>query len=197
LLAPDKGGIVTITLPDNGGHCVPVFSTPVRAADYVQTLLATGPQVQYLCSSPLQILCMVRDVERAGIKSLALDRCPRCSVFCAVDCKSIKTADDAITSWAIAKATELARAELYFAYARKAASRGQLEVARGVTLEAVGHVSMEDPRLHLLLGQIAVARGDRAQLAEANTFLQFLGFQPFQRKLEQVARSGIPDFADL
>jgi hypothetical protein len=187
---------LTITLPDNDRRCLAVFSTPVRAIDYFHTLLATVPHVRYLCSSPLQLVGMLGDVERAGIGSLALDRCPRCLVFCAFDCKSIKTADDAITIWAIAKATHLARAELYFAYAREAARRGEFEVACGVALEAVGHVSLEDPRLHLLLGEIAVAQGDRAQLAEANIFLQFFGFEPFRRKLEQVARSGTPDFAD-
>src|SRR5262245_51450303 len=49
LLARDEGGVVTITLPDKGRLCVPLFSTPWRAADYVQTLLTTGPEVQYLC----------------------------------------------------------------------------------------------------------------------------------------------------
>jgi hypothetical protein len=196
LLAPDEGGVVTITLPDNAGQCVAVFSTPVRAADYVQTLLATGPRVQYLASSPLEVLCMLRDLERAGAESFALDPCPRCGIFSTVGCQSIKTAHDAITIWGIAKATEQARAELYYAYAREAACQGQIEVACSVALEAVGHVTLEDPRFHLLLGQIALARGDRAQFDEASAFLQLLGFERFQRKLEEVARSGIADFAD-
>src|SRR3954469_23559685 len=33
LIAANKRGIVTMTLPDDGGRCVPVFSAPVRAAD--------------------------------------------------------------------------------------------------------------------------------------------------------------------
>ena len=39
LLEANGSGVVTITLPDHSGRCLPVFSTPFRAFDYVQTLL--------------------------------------------------------------------------------------------------------------------------------------------------------------
>src|SRR2546423_2122178 len=44
LLAANGGGFVVVSLPD-GDQCLPVFSTPVRAGDYVQTVLADGPSV--------------------------------------------------------------------------------------------------------------------------------------------------------
>jgi hypothetical protein len=51
LLDPDSG-FVSLNLP-NGSRCVPIFSTPFRAADYRYTLLSRGPRLQYLCTSPV------------------------------------------------------------------------------------------------------------------------------------------------
>src|SRR5260370_4580278 len=107
-------GVVTITLPDHDGRGLPVFSTPFRAFDYVQTLLPSGPAVRYLSSSPLQLVQMLRDIEASGIKALALDRCPRCSIFTTVGTCSLKTSDDLIGLWCIFKATLLPRGNLYF-----------------------------------------------------------------------------------
>jgi|SRR5580693_6707947 hypothetical protein len=164
LLEARGKGVVTITLPDNDGRCLPIFSTPFRAFDYVQTLLTTGPPVRYLSSSPPQLIQMLRDVEAIGIKTLALDRCPRCSIFTSFDTYSLKTPDDLIGTWCIFKAAELARAHLYYSYALEAARAGRIETARDVALETVGHVNLENPRPHLLLGQLAVRRsGTRHQ----------------------------------
>lgn len=109
LLEAQGSGIVTINLPDHSGQCLPVFSTPFRAFDYVQTRLASGPAVRYLSSSPLQLVQMLRDIEASGIEALALDRCPRCSIFTTVGTCSLQTTDDLIGLWCIFKATLLAR----------------------------------------------------------------------------------------
>lgn len=193
LLEANGSGVVYITLPA-GGRCLPVFSTPVRAFDYVRTLLATGPTVRYLHSSPVQLAQMLRDVEAIEIKTLALDRCPRCSIFTNVGTPSLKAADDLIGVWSIFKATELARLNLYFSYALEAARAGRIETARDVAMETVGHVSPEDPRPHLLLGELAVKLRDRKLLREARAFLRFLNLDRWERKLEQVEQSGSPDF---
>jgi hypothetical protein len=194
LLSGDKG-VVTVNLPD--GQCLPIFSTPFRAADYRRTQLASGSPVQYLSTSPRQVVGMLRDLERLGIKSLVLDRCPRCSILTIVQSVSIKTSDDAIGWWAIIKATELSRANLYLTYALHACRAGWLVLAREVALETVGHVTLEDPRLHLLLGQIGLGLGDRTLLHEAGEFLGFLRADAWSRKLEQAVRTGSPDFADF
>ena len=68
-------------------------------------------------------------------------------------------------------------------------------LARDVALEAVGHVTMEDPRLRLLLGQVAIRLGDRRLLGEAKAFLDFFNFEPWRRKLGEVEESGVLDFA--
>src|SRR5260370_25555135 len=81
LLEAKASGVVTLTLPDDDGRHLPVFSTPLRAFDYVQTLLARGPAVRYLYSSPLELVQMFHDIEAIGIKTLALDRCTRLSSF--------------------------------------------------------------------------------------------------------------------
>lgn len=107
------------------------------------------------------------DVEQRGVKSLTIDRCPRCSIFVATEISGLQWAQDLLNVWAIHKATELARLDLYFAYALKSARAGQLAAARDVALEIVGHVSLEDPRPHLFLGELGVALGEPALVNEA------------------------------
>jgi len=92
------------------------------------------------------------------------------------------------------EATEFARLDLYLDHARVAARAGQLDVARNVAFETVGHVSLEDPRAHMLLGQIAVALRDRRLFREAKGFLQFLRLGAWERRLDEASRSGTPDF---
>jgi hypothetical protein len=108
----------------------------------------------------------------------------------------MRTPGDVITIWAIQKAAEILRAELYLAYASGLARRGRLDAARDVALETVGHVTMANPRVHFLLGQLAVGLDDRPLLREAATFLRAFGFQPWVDKLGRVVRSGSPDFAE-
>jgi hypothetical protein len=195
LLEANGSGVVYITLPpEDGGRCLPVFSTPFRAFDYVQTLLPTGPAVRYLRSSPLQLATMLHDIEAIGIKTVALDRCSRCSIFTTVGAPM--TSDDLIGLWAIFKGTQLVRGNLYFSYALEAARAGRIEIARDVALETVGHVDLEDPRPHLLLGQLAVKLKDQELLREARNFLRFLKLDPWERKLDRVVQCGSPDFED-
>ena len=197
LLGSKPNGLVTITLPDDGGPCLPLFSTPLRAADYVRTLLHSGPSVRYLSSSPLELVRMLRDVETAGIEALVLDRCPRCPSFTAISTASLKTPEDLISVWRIVKATELARVNLYHTFALEAARAGQIETARDVAFETVGHVTLEDPRPHLLLGQIAVRLRDRKLLRQAKAFLAFLKAERWEQMLDQAAESGSTDFEEL
>ena len=194
LLATDEGGVLTATLPESEDRCLPVFTTPYRAADYIRTLLTSGPRLQFLSSSPSEFVRMLADLRQAGIHWFAIDRCPRCDVFSTTNSESVITAEDAIVLWSISKATELARLDLYLDYAQVAARAGQFDLSRDVALETVAHVSLEDPRPHLLLGQIAVALQDQGLLREARTFLQFLNLRSWEDKLDKAIKSGSPDF---
>ncbi len=194
LLGTGQGGVMTMTLPESGAPCLPIFSTPFRAADYIRTVHLPGARVRYLSSSPLEVVKMLRDLRRMRIDEFALDPCPRCSGFTIIASKSVKTADEAIDIWCIWKATELARMDLYLDHARASARAGQLEVARDVAYETVAHVNFEDPRAHLLLGEIAVSVRDRTLLREARRFLQFFGLDSWERRLDTAIRSGSPDF---
>lgn len=194
LLDASQQGVVTMALPDRESPCLPIFSTPFRAADYIRALLARGPAVKYLSSSPLELVGMLRDLRGMGIEHFALDRCPRCNIVTTIGCASITTADDAIKCWAIWKATELARLDLYLSHAQASARAGGLEAARDVVLETIAHVSLDDPRAHLLLGQIAVAIQDRPMFREAKAFLQFFKLNSWERRLDEADRSGAPDF---
>ena len=84
---------------------------------------------------------------------------------------------------------------LYLRYARDLAQDGQLKVAREITLETVGHVSMEDPEPHFLLGQIAIAMEDQVLLHEAKNYLQYFKHSTWERKLDEIVKIGYPEFS--
>ena len=103
-----RGGVVTIPVPESDAMCLPVFSTPLRAADYARTLLASSFRLKYLASSPLQFTRMLRDLEKTTVNAFTVDRCPRCSILTSVGVGTITCAADVGRTWAIFKATELA-----------------------------------------------------------------------------------------
>jgi hypothetical protein len=138
---------------------------------------------------------MLRDFEDSGVESVALGRCPRCAILSIIGSRSIKDPNDAVVIWAITKASELARTELYLTYALASARAGHLELARDVGLEAVGHTAMEDPRLHLLLGQVGIGLGDGILLKEAKAFLDYFKKEAWRRCLDQNEESGVTDYA--
>lgn len=178
---PAHGGPLTLQLTDSAQACLLVFSSPVRAADYKRVLFAMSPagreigELRFWRFSPSDFVEILSEFRQSpGIEQFALDRCPRCDVFTAND-SDVQSAENAIQIWAIFKATEHARAELYGHYATSAARRGDLELARDVALEIVGHVTPDDSRAHLLLGKVAAALDDEALRQEATAWLRFLG----------------------
>jgi len=180
-------------MPD-GGQCLPVFTAPVRAADYIDVCLNRAPRPQYFVQSATGLLRLLHDPGAAAIRSVTLDRCPRCQEFVRVETHSLKTSSDLITLWSICQATKLARIDLYVGYARKLAQGDLWEVARQVAFEAVAHVAVEDPRPHLLLGQLGVALGDKVTFREATAFLRLLKFDAWERQLNKDAASGSREF---
>jgi hypothetical protein len=190
----DNGRSVLTIERKKDSHCMPVFSSPFRAANYVRTLLASGPPVAYLSSSPLELLAMFRDFRQVGIDEFTLDRCPLCEAFCTIPTASMSTTDDVITCWSIYKSIEMARLERFLSYAQAAARAEQFYTARDVLLEAAAHVGVEDPRLHLALGQVAVALYDSKMLHEAKAFLRFFKLKEWEHRLNQISRWSDYDF---
>ena len=188
LVSDNAQKVVTIERT-KGSHCMSVFSSPFRAADYVRTLLASGPPVAYLTSSPLELLAMFRDLREVGIDQFTLDRCPRCEAYCAISTTSVTTTDDVINCWSIHKSMKLARLEQFLKYAQTAARAEQFYTARDVLLEAAVHVDAEDPRLHWAMGQVAVALYDSELLGEAKSFFRFFKLNSWASQLDQIAQS--------
>ena len=171
-----------------GSHCLVVFSSRVRAAEYMRTLLPSE-SVNYLSSSPLELVTLLRDAREVGIDGFTLDRCPRCDTFNVISNASTITIDDIITCWSVVKAMELARLELHLTYAQACARAQQFYSARDVLLEAAAHVSLEDPRLHWSLGQVAVALYDDELLREVKSFLRFFELKSWEGRLDRIAES--------
>src|SRR5262245_21082914 len=190
-----KRGLLTIVAPDRKGRCLLLFSSLWRAADYAQVRLSSwGSLHHYLSTTPEGAVRMLSDCARNGIASFAIDRCPRCTVFAAVKIAADLNANQLVEFWSVSKGYQCVRADLYFEYALQSARDGRLQAARDVALEAVGHVTLEDPRFHLLLGQLALKTRDRHLLREAETFLRALRADVWTRKLDDLKRSRNPDF---
>ncbi len=188
LIEGRKGGVLTMT-PAIGRSCLLIFSTPFRALDYARTARSSWMRTGLMTVTPTQLVVMLEDLGRAGVEQFALDRCPRCDPFIAFAGASIATAQDAINCWSVLKSTELARMELYLHYAQAAARAGDIDEAYEVVLETLAHVSFDDPRAHLLLGQIAIALHHRPTLQEAKAFLRFFNLVAWERQLDEVVKS--------
>jgi len=133
---------------------------------------------------------MLGDLRRSrAIQDFAMDVCPHCLTFPAIQIKELMTPDDILKIWSICKSAELARESLYFTHAKEAAERGDQQEAREIALEAIQHVTMESARLHLLLGKIAVSLKDKDLLRDARTFLEFLHAEQALRELHAIEQS--------
>lgn len=182
-------GFFTITLP-NSIPCLLSFSSPIRAAEYAR-VHARRLRLKYLSSSALEFAQLLGDLQRSGaVRDFAIDVCPHCLTFPALQIKELITAADVLQIWAICKSGELARESLYFARAKEAAERGDLQEAREIALEAIQHVTTESARLHLLLGKTAVSLNEKDLLRDARMFLEFLHAEQALRELQEVERSG-------
>ena len=193
ILAGNSQSVLTMQRSENS-HCMPVFSSPVRAMVYTRTLPASEPTITYLFSSPLELLTMLRDLRQVGIDQFTLDRCPRCEEYCAIYTASMTTTDDLINCWSVSKSIELARMEQFLSYAQAAARAEQFYSARDALLEAAAHVSVEDPRLHLALGHVAVRLYDTEMLREAAAFLRYFKLESWEQRLDQISMSGRRDY---
>jgi hypothetical protein len=191
LAGPDA--FITLPRPDRTGQIALVFTSAFRAADYARTLLRTADPPQYLACTPEQVVRVLQDLARAGVGSFVVDRCPRCDIATVLGNNGQKGVADVLKLWAIWKATEFARGELYESYALRAARDGDLLTALDVTLEAIGHIAMDEPRRHLLLGELAIGLGDRPLVGEARAFLRFLNRPDLDEKLAEDERAGRPD----
>ena len=128
---------------------------------------------------------MVRELREAGLASVTFDRCPRCDILMTFKTSADVSASNVLTMCTIQKSTQIARLDLYYLFAREAARSGNVDVARDVGLETVGHVSMEDPRLHILLGKLGKLLGDQRLSHDAQTFLAYFGVENWKHEVNE------------
>jgi len=167
-------GLLQLRQDNFPGPCLLMFSTPLKAEDYARVQVPKE-KYHFFCSSAAETAKVVQHFrEHAGSTHVALDRCPRCNIITVVDNKGLNNGEKVVDLRRIHQATELARCGLYFDYAQEAARAGDLETARDVALELVGHVTMEDARTHLLLGKLGIAMRDGQMMRDARAFLVFL-----------------------
>jgi hypothetical protein len=165
-------GPLTFGGPD-GQRCVPVFTSPVAAADYQRLLLHDVPPLHVLVSNARQFVRFMGDVQPV-VSQVAIDRCPRCPTVATVSVSVVRAPDDAIRLWSMFAATKMTRLELYVRLAEKAYAAGQLERARDLALATVAHVMADDPQPHRLLSEVAAKLGDTQLRGEAERYLAYL-----------------------
>jgi hypothetical protein len=167
-------------------------------------------KTQYMVSSAQQFLKMLRDVEPIGVKQIEFNRCPRFAAhegarvgtmrfteneWASIATRALQTPDDVVEIWSVHCAKQRALVELYVAFGLKEARAGRLDVARDVGLWCVGHITLSEPRAHLLLGQAALGLHDRALFDEAKAFLKHLHDDERARALDRANAGGAPDFS--
>lgn len=181
-LLSGPSGFFTVTLPDSN-PCLLIFSTPLRAADYAR-IHGASLQLKYLSSTPGELAQMLTDLSRnSAIQRFALDVCPYCLTFPVLTFSSRLTPAAVVKIWSIHKSGELARESVYFARASQAVAGGNFQEAKETALEAIQHITMESPRLHLLLGKVALFLGEKEVFCEARAFLEFLQAEQPLREL--------------
>ncbi|MFN8589025.1 MAG: hypothetical protein U0704_14635 [Candidatus Eisenbacteria bacterium] len=186
--------LATFAMPDTGERAALFFSSPLRAADYKDHMGRDGAGAEIPMLTMTGFLQMLRDLEGAGVKHFAFDRCPRCTGAAVAETGTVQSPDDAWAARCRYKGAEIAREKLYFEFALDASRAGHLEEAREVALHAIGHITFEDPNMHLLLGQVGVALADTALASDALAMLRFLKAEPYAAKLSTVMEIGAADF---
>jgi hypothetical protein len=187
-------GLLELQLPE--GKCLLVFSTMVRAADYISVQVPDIiDQLAFFSSTPRNAVQVIQHFrQHAGISLLALDRCPRCNIFATLNACSMDTPANLIGAWAISVSREIGRRDLYWNHARSLAREGKLLSARDLALEMVGHVTPADARTHLLLGKLAIRLKDRELYGEVRDFLEFLGEPGAVRELQTMEKTSAWQF---
>lgn len=186
--------LATFAMPDTGGRAALFFSSPLRAADYKDHMGTEGAAAEIALLTLEQFAKTLRDLEGAGLQHFSFDRCPRCTGATVVESAGVQSADDAWAARARFKGAEMASEKLHFQFALDASRAGHLEEAREVGLHAVSHVTIEDPNMHLLLGQVGVALADTTLANDALAMLKFLQAAPYVAKLSTVIEIGAADF---
>jgi len=187
-LLSGASGVFTLILP-NSEPCLLTFSTPLRAEAYAR-LHAGSHSLKYLASTPEEFAQMLNDLRsNSPIESVALDVCPYCLNFPALNIECLLTPGQVVELWAIHKSGELARECLFFNQANDACACGDFQLAKATIFEAVQHVTAESPRLHLLLGKVALSLGDKDLFREVKTVLRFLQADYFIQELLAAEKS--------
>ena len=187
-------GVIMLRNPDGDGQSLLIFSSQFRCLDYGMTQMADLTMVRLLPQNLRQIVELLRKVENADVRHFVLDRCPRCSYALVVRTEPFQTPEEFRELFIHQKATELARQELYFEFAIYSAQNGNTQLALDVALETVGHVTMEHPNIHYLIGQLAVSLKRPSLLEEARAFLRFLKAEDYLEQLRISEATGQPNF---
>lgn len=184
-------GLLRLDFPPPQGLCLLVFTSMWRAADYINVRIPDlCDRAEFFASTARETPNVIRHFrQHAGISSIALDRCPRCDIFACLGAEAMESAEKLIQAWRISLATQFARRDLYWSYARSAARDDKPLTARDVALELVGHVTPVHAPTHFLLGKLAIRLQDRHLLREARSFLDFLGEPAAVQELTVLAKT--------
>jgi hypothetical protein len=194
-LLPGNRGIASVQTREGAmRRCAVFFSSATRLADYAQLLLS-GIELAEVRFTAGEFVESMRTLESGGIQQFTLDRCPRCWNFAVASTGSVRTADDAIAHWSFVKAVEYARADFYFQLAEQMLAAGDYLGVRNLALQAVLHVTLEDPRFHLMLVEVGQRMNDQTLIDEARLTLKQMKIPAKGDLLRQATAFGLADHA--
>jgi hypothetical protein len=196
LVPGDSDGFVLREDAQGEGMCLLLFTTAVRAADYAQVQDPFGGHYRYYVASASTMADLAQELAEDGsADSYAINWCPRCEIALAMTSSDDSDEADCLAEiWCIDEASRRVRVDVSLEFASFMAEDHDLEGARDVLLEALGHTTLEDPRLHYFLGVIAIGLGDAQLLDETRAFLRFFEWNGWLDRLDQVALSGSPTY---
>lgn len=157
--------------------CVPFFTSPLRAFHYAHVILGSeSDQASVFFVSADRFLAILRDTIKHEIRSFTVDPGPTCDFAAAVLSSNMKSTSGIYVAWAVYSSTRILAYDIYMTRAKQLLQRGDTEQARDIGLGIIGCTDVDDPSVHLLLGECGLVLGDERLLQDADDFLRF--FEP-------------------
>jgi hypothetical protein len=194
-IATEASGVMMLA-PDHGPPVLPVFTSAVRAIDYRECVGVSGTP-HYRRSSADELVDLLGGASDADIASWTLDPCPRCTACTIYKSEQFRSSDDVFNVWAITRATTRLRTEVYVRHALDLATGGDWRMASYTGMCALQHVTLDEAHVHLLVGEIAIARGPRSIVEDASRWLRFLGCEDLAGLLDADQAAGVADLSRI
>jgi hypothetical protein len=156
-----------IKLSDENQRCLLLFTSQIRAHEYIRVVLGNEVHIHFPMFSPNDCASSISSWRSSGLNRLVVDRCPYCDVMNIIHLDSLSSPDDFIKLWAGTSAVRFVIYNRNLDRAQNALSEGRLSDAYDMAIDIVQHVDAERPEVHFLLGCCGLLMRDEKTVNEA------------------------------